>query len=110
MIALKILKQYGAQVSVANDGIEALDQLEQLEGKSFDIILMDIQMPNMNGCDAIKKIRFQEKFKYLPVIALTANVMSHEVKSYYELGFNAHVGKPFKSDELISKIYELVQK
>jgi len=110
MIALKILKQYGAQVSVANDGIEALDQLEQLEGKSFDIILMDIQMPNMNGCDAIKKIRFQEKYKALPVIALTANVMSHEVKSYYELGFNAHVGKPFKSDELISKIYELVQK
>lgn len=105
VIAKKILNQYGANVSVANDGIEGLSTLGK---QQFDIVLMDIQMPNMNGCDAIKEIRLQDKYKSLPVIALTANVMSHEIKSYYELGFNAHVGKPFKGAELVSKIYELI--
>ena len=107
IIAKKILTQYGANVCVANDGIEGLSALEK---QHFDIVLMDIQMPNMNGCEAIKKIRLQDKFTSLPVIALTANVMSHDIKSYYELTFNAHVGKPFEGVELASKIYELINK
>lgn len=105
LIVKKVLTQYNATVTIANDGLEALSILEK---ESFALILMDIQMPNMNGCEAIQAIRAQKALADIPVIALTANVMSHEVESYYKLGFNAHIGKPFQSEELIEKIEQLV--
>ncbi|MDC2891165.1 response regulator [Psychrosphaera algicola] len=101
LIAEQTLVSEGVNVKCVEDGIQCLDSLENEE---FDLVLMDIQMPNMDGMEAIKLIRTQPKFARLPVIALTANVLSHEVKQYYEIGFNAHVAKPFDRIDILDAI------
>ncbi|MDU0112928.1 ATP-binding protein [Psychrosphaera aquimarina] len=105
LIAEKGLISDMANVMTANDGLEALALLEHNE---FDVILMDIQMPNMDGKEALLHIRESEKLKKLPVIALTANVLSHEVEEYYQLGFNAHVAKPFEQKKLRKQILSVL--
>lgn len=103
MIALEMLQQSGAKVTVVDDGQKALEKLSEV---SFDIVLMDIQMPNLDGVEALLRIREQEEFDELPVIALTANVMAHEVKYYKEIGFSAHLGKPFQKEQLVHAIHQ----
>ena len=103
LIAQEMLEQAGARLTIAGDGAEALACLER---ECFDLVLMDIQMPNMDGTEALIKIRENKKYADLPVIALTANVLSHEVRHYQEIGFCAHLGKPFEKQQLISKINE----
>jgi CheY-like chemotaxis protein len=105
LIAEKGLISDMANVMTANDGLEALALLEH---NDFDVILMDIQMPNMDGKEALLYIRESEKLKKLPVIALTANVLSHEVEEYYQLGFNAHVAKPFEQKKLRKQILSVL--
>lgn len=105
LIATEILSHTGATIDVAGDGVIAL---EKIKGNEFDIVLMDIQMPNMDGTEALKQIRAMPEFSVLPVIALTANVLAHEVKYYQEIGFTAHLGKPFQKEQLLSKIKEVL--
>lgn len=105
LIATEMLTQSGAKVVVAADGAIALDKLQEQE---FDVVLMDIQMPNMDGTEAIKRIRQTPAYAELPVIALTANVLAHEVKQYGQIGFTAHLGKPFQKEQLVSKINEVL--
>lgn len=105
LIAQEMLTQAGANVTIANDGIEALARLEE---RVFDLVLMDIQMPNMDGTEALIRLRENTRFKDLPVIALTANVLSHEVKYYQEIGFTAHLGKPFEKQQLVAEISTLI--
>jgi PAS domain S-box-containing protein len=106
LIAEKTLTSDMSTVVTANDGLEAL---EALENEDFDIVLMDIQMPNMDGKEALMQIRSQEKFKNLPVIALTANVLSHEIDEYYRIGFDGHIPKPFEKKILRKAILNLVE-
>lgn len=101
LIAEKTLTSEGAIVTPAEDGVQAL---ERLDTEVFDIVLMDIQMPKMDGVEAIKRIRANSKLSDLPVIALTANVLSNEINHYYEIGFNAHVAKPFERLEIVTAI------
>lgn len=98
LIAEKTLNAENIVVTTANDGVECLDLLNKQE---FDIVLMDIQMPNMDGVEAVKRLRMQEEFKSLPIIALTANVLSHEIEHYYEVGFDDHVAKPFDRHHIV---------
>ena len=105
LIACEMLSQVGAEVTVAGDGVIALEKLQK---GHFDVVLMDIQMPNMDGTEALIKLRQNACFHNLPVIALTANVLSHEVKFYQEIGFSGHLGKPFQKEQLISKIHEVL--
>jgi signal transduction histidine kinase/ActR/RegA family two-component response regulator len=106
VIVNELLVSVGANVSTAENGQIALDQL--LRAK-FDIVLMDIQMPVMDGCSAIVKIRTQEKYQTLPIVALTANAMQHEIDLYKRLGFDAHVPKPFDFDVLLNLIHRLTK-
>lgn len=105
LIATEMLSHTGANVEVAGDGAIALEKLQNSE---FDVVLMDIQMPNMDGTEALLHIREQSQYDTLPVIALTANVLAHEVKHYKEIGFTAHLGKPFQKEQLVSKINEVL--
>ena len=105
MIAEKTLLTEKADVSIACDGFEALENLEK---ESFDLVLMDIQMPNMDGVEAVSKIRSSDTYNKVPVIALTANVVSNEVDEYYKAGFNSHLTKPFEREELRREILRLV--
>ncbi|MEH6765707.1 MAG: ATP-binding protein [Aequorivita antarctica] len=94
-------------VIVAENGAIAL---EQIKIGNFDVILMDVQMPIMNGYEATNVIRAitGEKSK-IPIIAMTANVMKEEVKNCFDAGMNDFIGKPFDTQELIQKIFKLIK-
>lgn len=95
-------------VVVAENGVIAV---EKLRSSVFDIILMDIQMPTMNGYEATKAIRALDNEKSrTPIIAMTANVLKEEVDLCYQAGMNDFIGKPFDTNELLQKIYNLKSK
>ena len=93
-------------VNVAENGLIAL---EKLKSSKVDIILMDVQMPIMNGYEATKAIRaLQNENAKTPIIAMTANVLKEEVDLCYQAGMNDFLGKPFDTEVLIQKMYNLV--
>ncbi|MDX2002131.1 MAG: PAS domain S-box protein [Chitinophagales bacterium] len=102
-VASKFLSKWNTIVELADSGQEAL---EKLKNNSFDIILMDIQMPEMNGYEAtqaIRKLADKEKSN-IPVIALTAAALSEEKEAAFQSGMNDYVSKPFAPAELYSKL------
>jgi len=90
-----ILEKFGLEVAIVDDGREALDKATS---EPFDLILTDIQMPNMSGCEATKRLR-QQNYT-LPIIALTANVMKEDVDSYIAVGCNECLHKPVDRAQL----------
>ena len=106
LIVIELLTSVGATIVSAENGQIALDELATQE---FDLVLMDIQMPVMDGCSAVAKIKAQAKFANLPVIALTANAMQHDIELYEKLGFCAHVAKPFDFEILLQMIKRHLQ-
>jgi PAS domain S-box-containing protein len=97
----QILKRGGAVVKSALDGEEAL---RMTEADNFDIVVMDIQMPNLDGLEAVKRLRNKGYDK--PVIALTAHAMKEDVQRSKDAGFSAHLSKPVSSEALISVILD----
>ena len=98
----------GVHVEVAENGSIAV---EKLKTSSFDIILMDVQMPVMNGFEATNAIRNLDSEKaHTPIIAMTANVLKEEVDLCYQAGMDDFIGKPFDTNELLQKIYNLKNK
>lgn len=104
-LALDFLNKIGIRVTVANDGKEAL---EILQNESFDGILMDCQMPVMDGYEATRRIRAQEQFKELPIIALTANTTQEDIEKTHLSGMNDHITKPFNPDEMYQTIRQWI--
>jgi len=100
-LACELLANAGIIVTIANDGQEALDILSQ---ESFDGVLMDCQMPVMDGYTATTKIRNQEQFKQLAVIAMTANVMSGDREKALSAGMNDLIGKPINVGDMFTTI------
>jgi signal transduction histidine kinase/ActR/RegA family two-component response regulator len=93
-----ILDQMGHDATFANNGAEAV---EIVKSQDFDLILMDVRMPELSGPDATKQIRMLSGFKgQIPIIALTADVMADNRKSYFEAGMNDLVAKPIDTEEL----------
>ncbi len=98
----------GVHVEVAENGLIAV---EKLKSSAFDVILMDVQMPIMNGFEATQAIRKLGSEKATtPIIAMTANVLKEEVDLCYQAGMNDFIGKPFDTNELMQKILNLVNK
>lgn len=95
-----VLRSRGMETIEAHTGIEALAALD--EERSFDIVLMDIMMPEMNGIDAIKAIREKARFSDLPVIALTAKAMKFDRDACLHAGANDYLSKPLEIDALLS--------
>jgi PAS domain S-box-containing protein len=98
-LALELLESNGIIVVVAHNGVEALTQLKTGE---FDGVLMDCQMPVMDGYEATRKIRVQEKFKDLPIIAMTANAMAGDREKVLQAGMNDHIAKPINVDSMFT--------
>jgi signal transduction histidine kinase/ActR/RegA family two-component response regulator len=95
-----------ASIEVAGNGLEAVEACHE---KDFDVILMDIQMPVMNGFDAAKAIRNMEGRKgAVPIIAMTANVLKEEIDRCFEAGMDGYVPKPFNTDDLLREIGKCV--
>ncbi|WLQ12436.1 PAS domain S-box protein [Hahella aquimaris] len=99
-VAMELLQSEGANVSIAGDGLEAVAAIQSAESK-FDAVLMDIQMPGMDGYTATREIRGKLKMNALPIIAMTANAMSSDRETALSVGMNEHVGKPFDFDHLL---------
>ena len=96
-IAVELLQEASLIVDVASNGEEALAKLEQ---GTFDCVLMDVQMPVMDGYTATRKIREDARFKDLPVLAMTANAMAEDKARALESGMNDHIPKPINPQEL----------
>src|SRR6185295_2608855 len=90
-IAVELLEDAGAQVQVANNGREAVEKVAQA---SFDLILMDLQMPVMDGYQATAKIRSDPRFDKVPIIAMTAHATVEERQRCLDAGMVDHVSKP----------------
>ncbi len=97
IIATELLEKVGYNIDVANNGQEALDMLEV---KKYDLVLMDIQMPIMDGLVATQKIREQEKYAKLPIIAMSAHAMKGDKEMSISYGMNDHITKPISPDIL----------
>ncbi|GAB3203927.1 signal transduction histidine kinase/CHASE3 domain sensor protein/DNA-binding response OmpR family regulator [Pontibacter aydingkolensis] len=104
-LAYRVLSDMGFTVEIASNGSEAVELLKS--GKHFDVILMDIQMPVMDGYEATSIIREQLTID-IPIMAMTAHAMSGEKEKCIAFGMNDYLSKPFKANELQSKIYMLL--
>ncbi|MCU7834074.1 MAG: transporter substrate-binding domain-containing protein [gamma proteobacterium symbiont of Taylorina sp.] len=102
-LAMELLSSNGISVEVANDGQEALDIMAQEDfASSCDGILMDCQMPVMDGYEATRKLRNQERFQDLAILAMTANAMLGDKEKVLEAGMNDHIAKPINVKEMFS--------
>ena len=100
-VALEFLGQAGIQVTVARDGCEALEALQRA---SFDGVLMDCQMPRMDGFEATRRVRENPAWRDLPIIAMTANAMVGDREEVLAAGMNDHIAKPIDVDDMLSKL------
>lgn len=105
LVAKKILEKAGLVVKIANNGREAL---EMIASDSFDLVLMDIQMPEMDGLEAAKRIRSNPKYDNLPVVAMTAHAMSGDRELSLAAGMNGHITKPINLPELFSTLAQWI--
>src|SRR5690606_28536665 len=96
----KVLKEYGFEIIKAENGIKALEALDL--HPDTHIVLMDVMMPEMDGLEATRKIRAQERFRDLPVISLTAKGMKEDRRKCIEAGANDYISKPVELDRLLS--------
>ena len=105
-IAVELLQEEGCTVDRAKDGVECVDMLEKAANGTYQLILMDIQMPVMNGYDAAKKIRRMENLPKadIPIIAMTANAFSEDKQAALDAGMNDHVSKPINMNVLVPTI------
>jgi len=103
------LPMYGYEVETAMDGIEALKILGE-ENKHFDLILLDVMMPNMDGWDTLKAIRKNEKTQYIPVIMITAVSEEQKVVSGLKIGADDYIVKPFILPNLLARIEAVLRR
>ncbi len=105
-IAKAVLSETGLEVEDAPDGIDAVEIFQRSKKNYYDLILMDIQMPKMNGYEATKKIRALERddAKNIPIIAMTANAFEEDKTSAFNAGMNDHVAKPLDIPKLLATL------
>ena len=104
-ILKRLLNIYNIELDVCERGIECIDKINS--GKHYDLILMDIMMPDINGVDTFKKLKSNKNFD-TKVVALTADALSTSKNKYLKLGFTDYIAKPFKKEELDQKLKKLL--
>ncbi|MDX1495944.1 MAG: response regulator [Salinisphaeraceae bacterium] len=102
-VAQRLLEFEGAEVTIAGGGLTALDILQQADSQ-FDAVLMDIQMPDLDGYETTRRIRLKLGMTDLPIIAMTANVMKSDQEAALAAGMNEHVGKPFELNKVVNAL------
>lgn len=110
-IAEAILSSYGFEVEIADNGKIAVDMLKNSEPKYYSLVLIDIQMPVMNGYEATKAIRsLNTEHSSIPIIAMTANAFENDKQEALKCGMNGHIAKPIDIDKLISELNNILSK
>ncbi len=110
MIAVANLENAGFAVEVANDGVEALEKVSTNPAGYYDVILMDIQMPKMDGYEAARRIRAlpEPEKASVPIVAVTANAFGEDCEAALKAGMNKHLAKPYDIPQIIQTIYSLL--
>lgn len=107
-ILQELLEMSGAECTICSDGKELIEKFQKAEDGRYDMILMDIQMPVMNGYETAKKIRdLENKAKRIPIIAMTANAFTEDVQNSLDAGMDAHISKPMDLEMLKNTVYRL---
>lgn len=101
-LLLNLLNNRGVSVDFANNGSDAIEMLETLPANHYSLVLMDVQMPVLNGYDTTKLLRMNHKYNNLPIVGMTAHALLEERKHGLELGMNDYITKPFDPKELFS--------
>ena len=112
LIAVQLLNGTGCAVEIANDGARAVEMMENAEAGRYDVILMDIQMPVMDGYEASRRIRALKdpEKATIPIIAVTANAFEEDRKTAMEAGMDGHLAKPYDIPKMMGMLSELFQK
>jgi signal transduction histidine kinase/CheY-like chemotaxis protein len=105
-VVTAVLRKRGFSIELANDGQEALNKLEM--GGIFDLILMDVQMPVLDGLEATRLIRKEARWNSLPIIAMTAHAMNGDKERCLEAGMNGYISKPVHPSLLLSTVDEFI--
>ena len=111
-IAIAVLEETGLIIERVEDGIQCVNRIEQMPSGTYDLILMDIQMPNMDGYKATQCIRHldDKKKAEIPIIAMTANAFAEDVQAALNAGMNEHVAKPIDVEKLEEVILSVLNK
>lgn len=111
-IAMAILEQSGLILDRVEDGLACVNRLSEVDADLYDLILMDIQMPNMNGYEATRRIRQFENVKKasIPILAMTANAFEEDKKMAIKAGMNGHISKPIDVSVLEKQIINIFKK
>lgn len=111
-IAMAILEQSGLILDRVEDGLACVNRLSEVDADLYDLILMDIQMPNMNGYEATRRIRQFENVKKasIPILAMTANAFEEDKKMAMEAGMDGHISKPIDVNVLENQIINIFKK
>ena len=107
-----LLKDAGANITKAMNGLQAVDVFKKNPPGTFDMILMDVMMPIMDGYEATRCIRSLERTdaKEIPIIAMTANAFAEDVKKAKQAGMNAHLAKPLDVGKMLTMIAKYVKR
>ena len=111
-IATDILAENGMTIDTAEDGDIAVEKMRNAQAGQYDLILMDIQMPRMNGYDATRAIRSlpDKEISSIPIVAMTANAFEEDRQNALDAGMNGHTAKPIDVDNLIKLLFEILKK
>ena len=111
-IAAEILRQVGIKVDIAGDGEIAVEKVKEAVAGQYDMILMDILMPRMNGYEATRQIRALDdpEKSGLPIVAMTANAFEEDKKEAENAGMNGHIAKPVDIDKLFEMLARFISK
>lgn len=105
MVAAEILEQRGLRVDAASDGPQAL---KKARAETYDAVLMDIQMPDMDGFEATHRLRLDPRYIHVPIIAMTANAMKEDQEKSLAAGMQEHLSKPFVPHEVVETLIRLI--
>ena len=108
-IATEILREYGFRMDTAENGAEAVEKIALSHPGDYDLVLMDIQMPQMDGCEATRRIRALDDpaLAAIPIIAMTANAFDEDRKNALECGMDGFLSKPIKIEEVLQELHRV---
>ena len=111
-IAEAILERAGLKIERVEDGIQCVNRIEKMPAGTYDMILMDIQMPKMNGYKATQAIRNlpDENKARIPIVAMTANAFEEDKRDAFAAGMNGHIAKPIQVDKLLAMLSEVIRR
>ena len=110
-IAVEILNEYGFLVDTAENGAEAVEKVKHSKSGNYDVVLMDVQMPVMNGYEATRQIRAltDPALSGITILAMTANAFEEDKWDAIAAGMNGHIAKPIQVDKLLSMLAEIIR-